>query len=189
MAGSVCQCIADTLRTLVVQTTALPHFEIVHSYYGGLQPDSFEVIEADLDADGAREILIAVYHAHSTGLSVAYWTVYVLTPGSNSWQVDSLSVQEYSTVGSWAALPGETRCNLLHTSWVNGFEPSRGVGLYLEATWYALQYGQFVRRADRPVVRRRYLYSFERERNSNATPDAPLGWLRDHRAKPWTSQH
>ena len=145
-------------------------------------PDWFEVVQADLDGDGNQELAVAVLDAVSNGISIAYWTVYALTPGRNDWSIDSLSVQDYSSTGSWVAVSGEKRCNLLQTEWVGGFEAGRGWGLYLHASWQTLESDRFVQRVDRPIVRRRYLFSFERERgDTTVRAAAPWAWLRSAR--------
>jgi hypothetical protein len=54
----------------------------------------------------------------------------------------------------------------------------RGSGLYLQASWQAFELSTFVQRVDRPIIRRRYLYSFERQRSDTTIRDAPWAWLR-----------
>lgn len=175
--GVVCQCLSDTLRTFDVSGVGARPLRFVRDW-GSARPDSFEVVQADLDGDGSAEIVIAIWDAMSNGMGVTSWTILALTPGRYDWIVDSLAVQEYSTAGSWLALPGERRCNLLQTTWVNGFESGRGDGLYLQGTWQTLESGLFTQRTDRPVLRRRFLDSFDRERSDTTIRDAPWAWLR-----------
>lgn len=111
-------------------------------------------------------------------MAVSYWTVLALTPGRYDWSIDSAHVEEYSSRGSWVALRGEKSCNLLLTHWVNGYEADRGGGLYLQASWQAFEFSRFVQRVDRPIIRRRYLFSFERQRSDTTIRDAPWVWLR-----------
>jgi len=118
--GMVCQCLGDSTRTIDVAGVGPQPLRFVRPW-SGVQPDSFEVIQADLDGDGSKELVLATFDAMSNGMGVAYWTVFVLTPARLDWIVDSLPVQEYSSSGSWVVLPKENRCNLLQTAWVNGF--------------------------------------------------------------------
>jgi hypothetical protein len=155
--------------------------------WSAVLPDWFEVVQADLDDDGRQEVILATLDGVGNGMGVAYWTVYALSPGSIDWSIDSLPVQEYSSAGSWVVLSGEKRCNLLQTKWANGFEAGRGWGLYFHASWQAFEHGAFVQRVDRPILRRRYLFGFARERGDTAVrAGAPWTWLRS--ANVWVSQ-
>jgi hypothetical protein len=168
-----------------VASSGAPPFRIQVPWYGAYA-DSFQVIEAKVEGAELHQVVLPVYITTSNGMGVDYWTVYALSPGSSEWMADSLAVQDYSIEGSWVAVPGERRCNLLETSWVNGFDPRRGGGLYFQAAWRTIDIGAFTVRADRPVLRRRLLYSFERERGGHA-PNA-LQWLRARDAAPWVQQ-
>jgi hypothetical protein len=181
--GTVCQCTHDTTRIIRILGVGSRPFELFAGPASGIV-DTFAVIEADLNADGLHEVVIPLMTAESNGMGVDYWTVYILTPGSNAWGVDSLVVEDYDHRGSWVVLPGERKCNLLGTHWVNGFEAGRGGGLYYEASWYALEYGRLERRMDRPVLHRRFLYGFQRARRIPRSPTAPLSWLQSSLAKP-----
>jgi hypothetical protein len=141
-----------------------------------------EVIDADLDGDGQREVVIAALDGVSNGMGVPYWTVYVLTPSAGSWHVDSIEVHEYSTPGSWVISPHSDRCTLLVTRWANGEEPGRGGGLYLYASWWDVRSGRLSRREAHPMVRRRYLLSFQNERWRDS-PLHPLSWLQHPAAR------
>ena len=173
----VCQCLSDTTRTIDVTGVGPRPLHFVRER-GSAWPDSFDVIQADLDGDGSPEIVVATFDAASNGMGVAYWTVYVLSPGRMGWKVDSLGVQDYSSIGSWVALPKEKRCNLLQTAWVEAFEPRRGEGLYFQARWKAFEIGRFIDRVDRPTLRRRFLFRFEHERGDTTITNAPWRWLR-----------
>jgi len=177
--------VKDSTRTIEILDGVHKLFRITREF-SSANPDSFEVIDADLDGDGVQELVVPLAVGWSNGMGVSFWTVYVLSPGETEWRVDSLPVEEYSTQGSWIAVQGERRCNLLQTSWVKGFEPRRGWGLYLEARWQTLEMGHFIQRMDRPVIRRRFLVGFAKERSASSVADAPFGWLRSSNAKPWT---
>lgn len=178
MGGMVCDVTNDSARIVEVRGFGDSVIAIAHD---GL-PDTFEVIEADLDGDGRQELALPIQWASSNGMGIDYWTIYLLQPGVAE-VVDSVEVQDYSIDGSWVVVPGERRCNLLKTEWVNGIEPGRDEGLYFKATWLGYDY-RFVERMDRPVVRRRYLNRFQVERGRRAE-DAPLAWLRDRTAVVW----
>jgi len=184
--GTVCQELRDSTRTITAKRRDAPPFHLTLSWAArSAGPDSFEVIEADLDADGRSEIVVPVFVAQSNGMGVSYWTVYVLEPGKFGWSVDSVDVEEYSTIGSWVKTPSDSRCNLLRTQWVNGFDPKRQEGLYFEASWLTYSIGRFVRRVDRPTLHRRYLFGFENERSKESIREAPLSWLKAPDAVVW----
>ena len=175
--GEVCQCLTDSTRTISVREVGSRAIEFI-SPSSDVRPDSFDVVEADLDGDRESELVVARLDAVGNGMGVAHWTVFALMPGRYDWTVDSISVDDYSSVGSWIAIRGEQSCNLLATQWVNGFEPARGGGLYLEASWQAFESGHFVQRVDRPIIRRRLLFSFDRQRVDSTIRDAPWAWVR-----------
>lgn len=173
--GQVCQCLSDTLRTITVTGIGSRPLKFDREWSEVL-PDDFDVIDADLEGDGSREIVVATLDAVSNGMGVSLWTILALTPGGYGWGIDSLQVQEYSSAGSWVTHRGG-RCDLLLTQWVNGYEAGRGYGLYLQASWQAYGLG-FTQRADRPILRRRFLNSFDRQRSDTTIRDAPWAWLR-----------
>jgi hypothetical protein len=175
--GQVCQCLSDTVRTITV-TGVVPRTLKFERPWSDIRPDTFDVIEADLEGDGSREIVVATLDAVSNGMAVPSWTILALSPGAYGWGIDSLQVEEYSSLGSWVTHRGEKSCNLLQTQWVNGYEAGRGGGLYLQASWQAFEYSRFIQRVDRPVIRRRFLNSFDRQRSDTTIRDAPWAWLR-----------
>jgi len=175
--GEVCHCLTDSSHTISVTGVGARPLRFARPLSTIF--DTLDVIDADLEGDGSHEIIVATLDGVSNGMAVPYWTVLALTPGRYDWIIDSAKVEEYSSLGSWVAVRGERSCNLLQTQWVNGFEAQRGTGLYLQASWQTFD-GWFVQRVDRPVISRRYLYRFERERSDTTIRDAPWGWLRRH---------
>jgi hypothetical protein len=68
-----------------------------------------------------------------------------------------LDVQNYGTF-SFATKPAAgASCLLLAARWHSGWEPSRGHGMYIAGSWYAVENGAFARVEDRPAIYRRYV--------------------------------
>ena len=146
--------------------------------------EMIEAVSGDIDGDGVQDVVVPVLTMESQGMAVDAWTIYVLPKGRVDLGVDSLETVEYNTRGSWVRSPGERGCSLLVARWVGGEEPVRGAGLYFEATWYQMAGGWHSIRADRPTLRRRYTYAFERERGRTRATTGPFSWLLSPQAHP-----
>jgi len=146
--------------------------------------DSVEVLSGDLDGDGSVEIVVPILMSSGNGMGVSYWSVLAVSPSGTGWYGDTVEVEDYNTNGSWVAPAGEKGCDLLETKWVWHYDASRGAGLYLTAAWLRFSSNDFEPRADRPILRRRYLGSFEAERGRTATTTGPFSWLLSPQAHP-----
>lgn len=125
--------------------------------------DAFQLIRVDLDADGAQENIAALWNAQGNGLGIHGWTIHVF---SNTWQPmarfdDVLDWGRSSVVAAPASRAG---CDLAVTSYVESMDPKRGPGTSMEARFQRLDDGRFAEASDRPVLQRRLLNAFARER-------------------------
>ncbi len=174
--GTLCELADDTSFTYVLERAPYPRL-VVASRPRVTYP-LVDVVETALADAGDGGLVLALRDAVSNGMGVAYWTVFAMQPGPAGWRVDSLATEDYRARGSWVLVRGEARCSFLETHWDPDSEPGRGEGLYLGARWHRLDGGRFAVRGDRPLLRRRYLFSFERER-LRGDRAAPLAWLRE----------
>jgi hypothetical protein len=149
----------------------------------------FEVLRGDLDSDQANEIVVANHDSTSNGLGVRYWTISIIPdPQYRSFQLPlTFSVEEYGAWGTFISARGKHTIDLLVTKWEWGHAPtaSRKEGLYLVGRWFHYRDGQLVPAANRPVLARRYLSSFERERGQTRddNPQIPYQWLKSPRTE------
>jgi hypothetical protein len=142
-----------------------------------------EVLSGDLDGNGVAEVVVPVLKTGSNGMGIGYWSVLVISPNDYGWSVDTVEVEDYNTQGSWVRHPREPGCDLIETHWVNGYDPKRGGGLYLEARWLKLDF-RMTPRVDRPVLRRRYTNTFQEERSRTDGTTGPFSWLLSSQANP-----
>jgi hypothetical protein len=119
----------------------------------------------------------------SNGMGVQYWAVRAIIEGELS---NALFAEDYGIVGYPTRSKSQKVCMLLVTRWLEGWEPTRGDGLYLAGRWFTYNtYSHEMVPADRPVIYRRYLYGFERLRLGQLEKDqpTPLLWYKDKRQR------
>ena len=153
------------------------------SYIG--ETEDFEVMQGDLDGDQKRELIIANRDATSAGLGVSVWSITIFPDtGFRSLPPPlTFSVKEFGTHGTFVSSGG--RLNILTTDWVSGKDPKgrRGEGLYFVGQWWRYQRGELLP-LPKPIVARRYLLSFARERFATSKSDrTPYQWLTDRRTE------
>jgi hypothetical protein len=143
----------------------------------------FRVDAADLRRDGKEELVVGAMETVSNGMGRQYWTVWAVSEATIS---NPIAVEDYGIFGFLTRQKGEKTCNLLATRWMEGFEPHRGDGLYLAGRWFSLCNGNLTPYYDRPIIYRRYLKSFERQRNKAISEEhpKPILWFRDTNTKP-----
>jgi len=139
-------------------------------------PGTFRVSVADVDGDGRDDLVVATLNAISNGMAVEYWTVCAISGRASSAPPACVGVEDYGVMGYLTHGPGEHACLLLQTTWRWGTEPGRGNGLYLVGRWLRYSGSGFVPVTWRPILARRYLFSFQDERSSSSKP---LAWLRN----------
>ncbi len=121
--------------------------------------EALQVIKADLDADGVRENIAALWNAQGNGMGIHGWTIHVF---SNTWQ----PLARFDDVLDWgrssvvAAPAGRAGCDLAITDYVESMDPKRGPGTSMEARFQQLKSGRFAEATDRPALQRRLLNGF-----------------------------
>lgn len=160
--------------------------KIVERWKAKLYPpadeNSFRVDSVKL-TDNGEDLLVGAMETQSNGMGVQYWTVWAVTKKGIS---KPLNIQDYGIVGFLTRPTGVNVCNLLATRWMDGSEPKHGDGLYLVGRWFNFEDGNFTPNFERPIIYRRYLKSFEQQRNKafSAAKPKPLLWFNDGNTKP-----
>ncbi|MFN7975423.1 MAG: ankyrin repeat domain-containing protein [Acidobacteriota bacterium] len=119
----------------------------------GFDPRDFEVLMADLDGDGDRELIVARHCYTGNGLGIAYWTVAILDGSGGAPLL--FTVHDYG-VGTFEAIEDEIIVNV--TQWARGSDPVRGDGTYFQATPFRYRAGVLVPALDRAARRRRLFH-------------------------------
>lgn len=134
--------------------------------------EGFDLLRTDLDADGARELVVAYHDGTSNGLGVSYWTLFVFPEAGGP--PLRFSTQEYGAEGTFPRAVRAGR-RVLVTGWEGSSEPGRGAGTYFFGRTYRYAAGRLVPDAA-PIRARRLLNGFARERGRPGPRD-PAGWL------------
>ncbi len=177
----VCKYIShsETFFAIEKNGSTLGEFE-TSTYHGGTS--RFEVLRSDLDGDGKTELIIANSNGMSNGIGLQYWTISILPDPLKIGfkQPLEFSVEEYGAEGTLAKLAGDRHRNILATEWQWSAikEPTKYGGLYLVGRWFHYKSGVLEPVAGKPVLVRRYLLGFEKERLDTYDDFLkPLTWL------------
>ena len=176
----VCDC-ADEEKTIVIVKAGgkeVRRWEAIFSL--PVQGDSPVVFAADLDGRGLDEVVVATIDAVSMGRAVESWTVCVIAGDAPDAEPACASAEDFGRLGFLTRPSGASACLLLATEWRPGAETGRGAGTYLTGRWLRYGKGEWHTEASRPVVARRLLSSFEKERSEASRP---VLWFRDPRAR------
>lgn len=139
----------------------------------------YEVISHDLDLNGTDELIVANRAGTSNGMAVNYWQLFVLKMADTYIPPLVLSVDDYGQ-GSFIALSKSNKCDILATEWSEAKNSKGKVGLYYNGRLVKYKDGVIEPMADAPVFSRRYLGSFEKERNNDVNESyegLPIKWL------------
>lgn len=153
---------------------------------------SIQTQYADLDGNKTKEIIVATLGGLSNGMGVSSWAVRVIDGDKIS---KAVYLKDYGTVSFLTRKKNDSGCKLLASQWLGGSEPYRGWGLYLTGKWYDYSADHFSETYERPTIYRRYLYSFEKERNQASKNETPLLWYKSPKTKeisgpdPWRSSN
>ena len=178
----VCACVADSLLVTRVDDDGRLLNEWSHDRRHETLGFTWmpSVAQGDLDGDGRPELIVAELVAVSNGLGVQYFDVRMVDGRDPARTPVRLSVEDYTTYGSLVRPASGGACRLIATRWQPLRDRNRGEGMYLVGQWMRYRDGRLEHDADRPVVVRRLLNSFERQAGG-----APLSHLRDPRAEAW----
>lgn len=143
--------------------------------YSGAWDRGFDLLRADLDGDGTRELLVVQHESEGNGMGVAAWSVSIV-PATGGDRPLVFWTSDYGPSGLVVRRPGGRR--LMTASWEGGSEAGRGDGLYYTARFFRYQRGALV--PDGSVLQRRYLNSFAdlRGREAMAERYRPEQWIR-----------
>lgn len=136
-------------------------------------PDVFTADAVDLDGDGRRELFVGLMASESNGIGIQRWRLFALN--AKGQPLGDVVVEDYGTLSWLFRLPGQRGCRLLASTWEYGAEPGRDEGSYVRGRWLRLSPQGWLPVKGVPDMRRRYLFSFERER---IAARAPLRWFR-----------
>jgi hypothetical protein len=175
----ICKLLSDDKDTFLVQKDG----KALGTWPGDAslgETSDFQVLTGDLDNNGKAELVVANHDGTSNGLGVDYWTIFIFPdPEFHRFNPPlTFSVEEYGSFGTFVTSGG--RVNILTTSWVGNEDPKhrRGWGMYLVGQWWRYQSGKLRPLVDRPIIARRYLFGFERERWNTVNLDrVPFQWL------------
>lgn len=110
------------------------------------------------------------------GMGVEFWTVYIFPDSEFRGPQAPLifGVKEYGALGT--IVPEGDHVLILTTEWLWLEDPQgkRGEGLYLVGQWWRYKSGELLPVVERPLMARRFLFSFESERyRTESNPRKP----------------
>lgn len=181
----ICKAISDTDARLIVERAGKRVASWPAEVFVGDTSD-FEVLHADLDGDGRKELIVANHDGTSNGLGVSFWTIYIFPDAEFRRPQAPLifSVEEYGALGTFVT-EGDYVL-ILTTRWLWSKDPQgrRGEGLYLVGQWWRYRSGELLPVTDRPILARRFLMSFAAERGRTLDDQrAPYQWLKNRRVE------
>ncbi|MCX6550870.1 MAG: hypothetical protein NTY02_07675 [Acidobacteria bacterium] len=150
--------------------------------------DAFRVFRSDLTGDGQAETIVATLVNRGNGMGVESWRVSVID-GRHPATPASWEAQDFGVLSIFTRPASGGPCRLLAGEWIPGHDPARGEGLYFVGRWLRFlspgpdgpgtSGSRFEPETERPVIRRRLLVDFERERLSamDADPNRPVAWF------------
>lgn len=137
------------------------------AYPQSTMASDFQAFLADLDGNGAQELIIAKHDGSSNGIAIRYWTVYIFPePLSHSLQKPlEFAVEEYGRQGTF--VQNGNQFEIWTTEWrgsIIGQQWRYGKGQLLPT--------------EHPILERWYSFNFERERGKTyRDPRIPYLWL------------
>lgn len=145
------------------------------------ETSDFEVLTGDLNNDQQSELVVANHDGTSNGMGVDYWTIFIFPDTEfQSFKAPlAFTVEEYGSFGTFVSTGRNVE--ILTTTWVWNNDPkhTRGWGTYLVGQWWRYDAGELRPLLKRPIIARRYLNSFEKQRLETTQLDrVPNEWLR-----------
>ncbi len=136
---------------------------------------------ADLDGDGAPELILSTLEAVSNGYAIETVGVDIIDGRNADARPLHFVVEDFDPRISFLRAPASKRCRLFATEWLWTSDRKRGAGDYLVGGWLDYHAGLLHHTKSRPVLARRRLYSFDREMEQGT--GNIYEWLRDPRAE------
>lgn len=156
--------------------------EISASINGASSTDNFHAFFGDLDKNKSAELVIVDFDVQSNGLGVSYYTINIFPDfETKGFQTPiTFNTQEFGANGTFVYDAKTKETLILLTEWggVQITDPKRGEGLYFTGRFFRYSDGKLKLATDKPILARRYLYSFERERfRTKKDSRRPYLWL------------
>ncbi|GEM_PF-3702374 len=134
---------------------------------------------ADLDGDGAPELILTTLEAVSNGYAIQTVQIDVIDGHDAAMGPLHFEVEDFDPQISFLRAPHSRQCRLFATEWRWSIDRKRGWGHYLVGEWLDYHAGELRHTTARPVLARRRLFSFQRAMARGNIYD----WLRDSRAE------
>lgn len=144
--------------------------------------DNFHVYYGDLDNNKSAELIIVDFNGQGNGLGVRYFTISIFPDFQTKGFTQSLSFTDYEfgVNGTFIYDADKKETLILLTEFIDSdkIDAKRGSGLYLIGKYFRYQNGLLKPAYDKPILARRYLNSFEKERwKTIDNPRAPYLWF------------
>ena len=152
------------------------------SIYGASSVDNFHAFYGDLDKNNSAELIVVDFDGQSLGLGVNYFTINIFPDfETKGYQPPiSFSTTEFGADGTFLYDAKIKETLMLLTEWggVQVTDPKRGEGLYFTGRFFRYKDGKVKLATEKPILARRYLNSFEKERfRTEKDPRHPYIWL------------
>lgn len=142
----------------------------------------FEVVQGDLDGNGIDEIIVADFVAESLGMGVRIHRLHIFpdfTKNGFSKPVP-IDVTEFGSLGTFIPNPATNEILILVCSWESSdkIEKVKSEKTYLIGRFVRYKKGKILPAFEKQIYARRYLYSFEKERDDSAGGNKqPYSWF------------
>jgi hypothetical protein len=130
----------------------------------------YQVFRGDLDADGRDELVVANRNGISNGMGVNYWTIAVTPFPLNSEKLNPVQFQteDFSVGAMFVPRKKSGGFDIMAANWqtLPVKKSNDRTALYYVGRWLIYRNNE-LETSDRPILVRRYLSAFERERLKN----------------------
>lgn len=149
--------------------------------FGG-STDNFFAFYGDLDKNKSKELVVVDFNGSGNGLGVNYYTINIFPDFETKGYTIPLTFNdsEFGRDGTFVYDAKKNETLILITEWggVEIKDPKRGGGLYFTGKFFRYADGRLIFAKDKPILARRYLNSFEKERfRTDNDPRRPYLWL------------
>lgn len=144
--------------------------------------DNFFAFWGDLDKNKSAELVVVDFNGSSNGLGVNYYTINIFPDFETKGFSIPLTFNdfEFGRDGTFIYDAKKNETLILLTEWggVDIIDPKRGSGTYFSGKFFRYADRRLVPATDRPILARRYLNSFQKERfRTENDPRRPYLWL------------
>lgn len=148
----------------------------------GGELSNFHALLGDLDKNKSAELIVVDFNGQSNGLGVNYYTINIFPDFETKGFTKPLTfnTSEFGKDGTFIYNAKKNETLILQTEWggVNIKDAKRGGGLYFTGRFFRFRNGRLKPAGDKPILARRYLNSFEKERfRTDKDSRRPYLWL------------